>query len=133
MLGFAMRAGKVTVGTEMTLAGVKKTGKGRVKLVLITETASAGTKKKITGKCEFYGVEYIITEISASTLGERLGKLYAPSAVGITDDGFAKEIKQCVPKSTPCKRDVITKRKEVSDMETGDTYGSGISEDNSDI
>lgn len=135
MLGFAMRAGRVTVGTEMTLASVKKTGKDRARLVLIANTASAATKKKITGKCEFYGVEYIITDISASTLGERLGKLYAPSAVAITDDGFAKEIKECAPRSAPydCKRDVTTKRKEVSDSETGDTYGSGISENNSDI
>lgn len=123
MLGFAMRAGRVTVGTEMTLAGVKKTGKGRVKLVLVAGTASCATVKKIKSKCEFYGVECIITDISASTLGERLGKLYAPSAVGITDDGFAEEIRKCVPESFDCKRDESTKRKEVSAEETGDTNG----------
>ena len=128
MLGFAMRAGKLTVGTDMTLAKVKS-GKGKVRLVLVSADASDATKKRLINKCDFYGVECIVTAISAGELGERLGKLYAPSAVGVTDDGFAGELRLHAPRLTvcDCKRDVTTKRKEVSDTETGDTNGFTIS------
>ena len=128
MLGFAMRAGKLTVGTDMTLAGVTG-GKGKIKLVLVSADASDATKKRLINKCGYYGVECIVTAISASELGERLGKLYAPSAVGVTDAGFATELRTHAPRFTvcDCERDVTTKRKEVSDEETGDTNGFTIS------
>ncbi len=90
MLGFAMRAGKLILGTEQVCAALGK--KGRVRLVLIARGVSDLTKKKLTVKCEFYGVRTIETAIDADELGRLLGKTYAPACVAITDDGFAREI-----------------------------------------
>ena len=46
MLGFAMRAGKVIIGTEQVLVALKS--RGRVRLVLVADGVSDATKKKIT-------------------------------------------------------------------------------------
>ena len=92
MLGFAMRAGKVIIGTELVCAALSKGGVKAPRLVLVAKTASEGTKKKIRTKCEFYGV--CLKEISedGESLGCLLGKLYAPAVIAITDDRFAEEI-----------------------------------------
>ena len=90
MLGFAMRAGKVTIGTEMVFNAMRQ---GKIKLVLISAAASERTKKTISNKCEFYKVNTVTVDADTAELGRLLGKTYAPSAVGITDDGFAREIR----------------------------------------
>ena len=90
MLGFAMRAGKVTVGTEMVLRAVRQ---GKIKLVLISDGASEATKKTLAQKCEFYKVEKITVDADTDELGRLLGKTYAPATVGISDEGFAREIR----------------------------------------
>lgn len=90
MLGFAMRAGKVTIGTEMVLRAVRQ---GKIKLVLISAGASENTRKTLRHKCEFYKVDTLTVDADNNELGRLLGKTYAPSAVGITDDGFAREIR----------------------------------------
>ena len=89
MLGLAMRAGKVVVGTEQICAALSK---GRVRLVLLSCGASDGTKKKLRFKCEFYKTR--ITEINIDTeeLGRLLGKTYTPAAAAITDENFAVTI-----------------------------------------
>lgn len=89
MLGLAMRAGRVIIGTEQVCVALKK---GKVRLALVTCDASSATKKKITVKCEFYGVTSVETRIDSAELGSLLGKTYSPMVVGITDEGFAKEI-----------------------------------------
>lgn len=96
MLGFAMRAGKVTIGTEPICKAMAKRGKDRPRLVLIAHTASEGTKEKLLHKAEFYGVEAIVINIDSSELGRLLGKLYAPAAVAIIDDHFAEEIRRAI-------------------------------------
>ena len=93
MLGFAMRAGKVIIGTELICTALARVGRDRPRVVLISSTASEGTKKKILSKAEFYGVEALIINIDSDELGRLLGKLYAPAAVAIIDDRFATEIK----------------------------------------
>lgn len=89
MLGLAMRAGKVIIGTEQVCVALKK---GRVRLVLVASDASVSTKKKITVKCEFYGITSVEIPIDTAALGALLGKTYAPAAVAVTDDGFAREL-----------------------------------------
>ena len=96
MLGFAMRAGKVIIGTESVCSAMAKKGKDKPSLLLIADTASEGTKKKLLYKAEFYGVETITINIDSSELGRLLGKLYAPATVAIVDDRFAEEIKKAV-------------------------------------
>lgn len=90
MLGFAMRAGKLTIGTEMVLRAVRQ---GKIKLVLVSDGASEGTKATVAKKCEFYKVDTVAVDTDGAQLGRLLGKTYAPVTVGVTDDGFAREIR----------------------------------------
>ena len=91
MLGFAMRAGKVQIGAETVSVSLSRKG-GDIKLVLIPHDASLGARDKMMRRCKAHDVKCIVTDMDASVLGELLGKLYAPSAVAITDEGFAREI-----------------------------------------
>ena len=91
MLGFATRAGKVLFGTELVCSEIRKKA-SRVKLALVSQSASDGTKKKIRTKCEFYGVRLMEIGMSGGELGDLLGKSFAPSVIAVVDEGFAKEI-----------------------------------------
>ncbi len=91
MLGFAMRAGKLVIGTELICRAMPK---GEIKLVVISSGASEQTKKKLFTKSEFYSITAIEVDIDTERLGRLLGKSYAPAAVGVTDDGFSNEIKK---------------------------------------
>ena len=89
MLGLAMKAGKVVIGTEQVIAYLQK---GKLKLVLLSGTASEGTKKKIISKCEFYNTRLEKVGIDTDELGRLLGKTYTPAVVGITDENFSRAI-----------------------------------------
>ena len=89
MLGLAMKAGKVVIGTEQTVISLQKK---RLKLVLVSGTASDGTKKKISSKCEFYKTRKEELQIDTDELGSLLGKTYTPAVVGITDENFSNAI-----------------------------------------
>ncbi len=91
MLGLAMRAGKLVIGTELICRAMPK---GSVKLVLISNEASALTKKKLKAKSEFYNISAIEVDIDTERLGRLLGKTYAPAAVAVVDNGFAAQIKK---------------------------------------
>ena len=90
MLGFARRAGKTVIGTEMVCRMMPK--KGCIKLVVISSGASDSTKKKLTVKSEFYRIPSVVAEIDTESLADLLGKSGAVAAVAVTDDGFASEI-----------------------------------------
>ena len=89
MLGLAMKAGKVVIGTEQVIAFMQKK---RLKLVLLSSSSSEGTKKKISSKCEFYNIRLIELSIPTDELGSLLGKTYTPAVVGITDENFSNTI-----------------------------------------
>ncbi len=91
MIGFAMRAGKLVIGTELICRALPS---GAVRLVLVSDNASDATKKKLFNKCEFYGVSAISSDIETEQLGRLLGKTYAPAAIAVKDAGFAKEIEK---------------------------------------
>ena len=86
MLGLAMKAGKVVIGTEQVIAFFQKK---KLRLVIISSGSSEGTKKKISSKCEFYKVSQKELKIQTDELGALLGKTYTPAVVGITDENFA--------------------------------------------
>ena len=96
MLGFAMRAGKVIIGTDPICSAMAKHGGAKPRIVLVAQNASDGTKKKLLTKAEFYSVDTAVINIDSSELGRLLGKLYAPAAVAIVDDRFAEEIKRAI-------------------------------------
>ena len=89
MLGLAMRAGKVVIGTEQVIAYIQK---NKVKLVLVSGNASEGTKKKIRFKCEYYKTRIMELPVDTDELGRILGKTYAPAVIGITDENFSNTI-----------------------------------------
>ena len=96
MLGFAMRAGKVVIGTDLTLRAIASRGRGRVELVLVTSDASEATRKRVFNKCEFYKREVRELWLNSSELGDLLGKAFAPVTVGVADEAFATEIKKAI-------------------------------------
>ena len=93
MLGFAMRAGKLILGTDLVCRAMPS---GKVRLVVIAEGASSQTVKKLTTKSEFYKITSVILNIDPDSLGSLLGKSHPTAAVAVMDDGFASEIKQAV-------------------------------------
>lgn len=96
MLGFAMRAGKVVIGTESVCSAMAKRGKDKPRLIIIAQGVSDGTNKKLLTKAEFYGIDTLTIDIDSGELGRLLGKLYAPATVAVVDDRFAEEIKRAV-------------------------------------
>ena len=90
MLGFAMRAGKLIVGTENVCAAMAK--KVKPSLVVVAADVSESTRKKLFVKCEFYKIKAVQIDMRTDTLGALLGKTYAPACVGVMDGGFAEEI-----------------------------------------
>ncbi len=94
MLGFAMRAGQLTVGTEQVVALMPK--RRALKLVLVTGDASDATRERVMSKAEFYGIKASIIAITKDALGQAIGKEYSPACVGIRDDGFAEQITRAI-------------------------------------
>ena len=92
MLGFAMRAGKLIIGTELVCSSMAS--KKQPKLVIVSNGASDGTKNKISYKCEFYKIKMVQIDISTDELGHLLGKTYTPAVIGVMDEGFANEIEK---------------------------------------
>ena len=89
MIGFARRAGKTVIGTELVCRAMPK---GEIRLVVISSTASDSTKKKLTVKSAFYGISWVMAEIDTERLGALVGKGGAVAAVAITDPMFADEV-----------------------------------------
>jgi len=94
MLGLAMRAGRVVIGTEQVLVALRK--RGHIQLVLVSEGASDAAKERIRRKCEFYGVAMKLIDMETGEVGRLLGKTYAPVCVAVSDGGFAKEIAKAI-------------------------------------
>lgn len=104
MLGFAMRAGRLCIGTPLVCKGLGLKNFGGIRLVLVSEGASEATKKKLRCKCEFYGVGLWEIPLSAEMLGKLLGKTSTPAAIGVCDDGFAREIDAVMARNNDTER-----------------------------
>ena len=118
MLGFAMRAGKLILGTELICAELSRR-RDRIKLVLVSDSASLQTKKKLANKCGFYGKNISGMGIDTEELGRMLGKSSPIAAVAVLDDGFSREISSalsCVSEgnSVVDEDDEASNRKEAS-------------------
>lgn len=90
VLGLAMRAGKAAPGANNTLEAVRA---GKAKLVLIAADASDNTRKNVSDKSRYYGVECTVCGAGSAELGHALGKS-SSSAVAITDAGFVTAYKK---------------------------------------
>lgn len=89
MIGFARRAGKTVIGTELIC---RELPKGTVELAIVAQNASLPTKKRLANKTAFRGVKLVEVAMTTEELGALLGKSGAVAAVAITDARFADEI-----------------------------------------
>ncbi|MCF3942394.1 L7Ae/L30e/S12e/Gadd45 family ribosomal protein [Oceanobacillus alkalisoli] len=88
LLGLAFRAGKCSVGEDAILRDVRSE---KAKLVILARDTGDRTKKRITDKCKYYRIPYIIVEDDRETLSNAIGKSQRV-AIAILDAGFAKKI-----------------------------------------
>jgi len=87
MLGFAQRAGKLTSGEQGCEANVKR---GKAKLLILSEDATDGTKKKFTNMCTHYKIPLQMFG-NKIKLGIAVGK--SPRSTMVIEDlDFAKGI-----------------------------------------
>ena len=89
-LGLCAKAGKLVFGIPMIIESMQKGN--QILLVLEAADTSDNTHKRITDKCNFYGVEKIRIEADGGTLGASVGKSSSLAAVAITDEGFYKMV-----------------------------------------
>ena len=89
-LGLCRRAGKTVHGTPLVCEALSK--RKPPCLVLLSESASVGTAKKITDKCKYYRVPLLVIPASTERLARAVGKSGALAAVAVTDEGFAREL-----------------------------------------
>ena len=85
-LGLCSKAGKLIFGVPMVIEAMQK-GKP-VFLVLEAADTSDNTHKRITDKCEFYGVKKVRLDISGVELAASVGKSASLAAVAIAEEGF---------------------------------------------
>lgn len=87
LLGLATKAGKTASG-ELSTEKAIKSGKGR--LVIVSEDASANTRKMFSDMCTYYEVPIYIFG-NKEELGHSMGKEIR-SSLAILDAGFSKAI-----------------------------------------
>lgn len=120
MLGFAMRAGRLTLGTEQVCLAMAKHGEKKPCLILLSQNASDATQKKVTVKSRYYGIDVRLCPLTPEEIGRLLGKKSAPVTVGVHDPRFAKELAACCER-TPI---IATKGSFRTPAETGESDGS---------
>lgn len=105
LLGFAMRAGKLSCGTDRVCDdirrhGIPDDGDGKTKhplgIVLIAADASANTKKRIINACTYYNMSYYVTGIPADEIGQWTGKSPSAAVCAVFDRDFTAGISKAV-------------------------------------
>ena len=99
-LGLCVRAGRVIFGVPLICDAMRRGGKGAPCLVLEAADTSDNTHKKITDKCNHYGVPTIRLSCDGATLAEALGKRSVLAAVAITDGRMADMVRQHIVSDT---------------------------------
>lgn len=96
-LGFARKAGKVIMGSGLCLSQMDK---GKIKLLIIAVDTSENTVKKLKSKAWRSCTEYRLYGTS-----EHLSRLTGSpgrTVFGITDEEFARIIKDAIDKEGKC-------------------------------
>lgn len=88
MIGLAYRARKCALGEETIVKDIQQK---KAKLVLIASDIGPQTRKKLTDKCKFYDIPFVIVD-DKETLSHAIGKSQRV-AIAILDAGFATKIK----------------------------------------
>lgn len=105
LLGFAMRAGKLSYGTDKVCDDIRRHGipddgdgvpKHPLGIVLVASDASANTKKRIVNACTYYNVNYYVTGIPSDELGQRIGRNSSAAVCAVFDRDFTSGISKAV-------------------------------------
>lgn len=89
-LGIAQKAGVLTLGGNLTEAGVKK---NKILLIMISEDASENTRKRFNPAAENTKYQLLELHETMEELGRATGKSNI-SVIGVTDAGIAKKLKE---------------------------------------
>ena len=95
-LGLCARARKLVMGTPMVCEAMRDK-RTPVVAVLEASDTSAGTHKKLTDKCAFYGVPHYRLTADTQQLGHAVGKAGAVAAVGVTDENLFRALADKLP------------------------------------
>lgn len=95
-LGLCAKAGAVVYGVPMICEAMRKGGKKTPLIVIEASDTSENTHKKITDKCNFYGVRHVRVECTGQTLAAALGKSASLAAVALTDEGLCRMIEKYI-------------------------------------
>lgn len=87
-LGLAFVAGKLIIGTDLTVKAIQE---GKVKIVILANDASNNTIKKINDKSKYYNVA-VNNKFNSKQISNAIGKSNI-KVVAITDEGFMKMYK----------------------------------------
>ncbi len=90
MIGLSRRAGKAILGVPLVCLALRKNPKPFV--VLASEDASEGTKKRLTTKCSYYKIPLIFIPLSTSLLAHAVGKGGDLAAIAVMDENLTKAI-----------------------------------------
>ncbi len=91
MLSIASKAGRIVSGEDPVRNSIRQ---GKVKMLIISEDASANTYKRFSNAAAYYKVDFIHWGLKQQ-LGSSIGKSER-SILGITDEGFCNNIKELV-------------------------------------
>ena len=89
MLGLARRAGKLALGTPLSLQALHKR---RACLLIVCDEASDATKKKMHTQSLHYRIPLVLVKMPSEQFSHLLGKQAPVVSVAVTDDGFAAEL-----------------------------------------
>ncbi|MBR5348406.1 MAG: ribosomal L7Ae/L30e/S12e/Gadd45 family protein [Lachnospiraceae bacterium] len=87
MLGIAKKAGKLASGEFLVEESIRG---GKAKVVIVSEEASANTKKRFRDKTTFYQVP-LYERFDMATLGKAIGS-ETRAVISINDAGIARTI-----------------------------------------
>ncbi len=106
MLGFAMRAGRLSCGTDKVCDEIRRHGrpneqgmeqaKKPVGIVIIAQDASANTRKRVVNACHYYRVGCLESTVSSEELGDRIGKSSLTAVCATFDRSFVDGILKAV-------------------------------------
>lgn len=89
-VGLCAKAGATVCGTPLICEALRRP-KPPV-LVLLATDAAPNAEKKLTDKCNFYGVKLAKVPLSTADLARAVGKSGLIAAVAITNEGLAKAV-----------------------------------------
>lgn len=95
-LGLCVKAGKVIFGVPMICDALRKGGKNAPVIVVEAADNSENTHKKITDKCNYYGVKLVTLSYSGEQLAAAVGKGAHIGAIAVTDRGLCQLIEKYI-------------------------------------